>query len=436
MQKFVILSVDAMVGEDALYLMEKPNFSRLFAKGACAGSVRTVYPSVTYPVHASIMTGCRPGKTGIYANFRDNLNPPPHPDWHLDRDAIRVETWFDAAKRAGLTTASVYWPTTGNDPHIDWEINELFFYENEDPETLFRANGANDEAIAVVKENLPRWPDRTIKGVPVRSCGFDDFIMGCVCSLIRRDKPDLLTAHNCILDSMRHRYGVFHENVAAGLDLVDEWLGEVIEAAEDAGTFADTNFIVLSDHGQRGYTRKIHLGSLLRRGGFLELDADGKIASWRARPVSNGLSSYIVLADPKDEALKKEVADFLAECAQNGEGGFSRVLTAEELDAQYGLRGNFSFMLETDGETYFVRDFAEPLVEQVDLADPGVRRASHGYDPETGAQPVFFASGPAFRPGAFVPRIDAIDEAPTVVQIMGQTLPEAEGRVLTELLNL
>ena len=153
--KILELSMDAMVGEDLDYLAQKPNFSRIFRDSARVGSVTTIFPSITYPAHAGMMTGCRPGKTGIYTNFRLNVNPPKaYKDWHMEASAIQTEDFFAAAKRAGMTTAAVYWPITGNNPNIDWEINELFFYQNEDPETLFRKYGANDEAIAVVKENL------------------------------------------------------------------------------------------------------------------------------------------------------------------------------------------------------------------------------------------------------------------------------------------
>jgi len=67
-EKTIVLSMDAMVGEDIAHLKTKPNFSRLFEKCAQVGKMCTVYPSITYPAHVSIMTGCRPGAHGIITN--------------------------------------------------------------------------------------------------------------------------------------------------------------------------------------------------------------------------------------------------------------------------------------------------------------------------------------------------------------------------------
>ena len=67
-QKLFILSMDAMVHEDVAYMMQKPNFARIMAKRAEVEKVCTVYPSMTYPAHTAIITGCRPGKHGIFNN--------------------------------------------------------------------------------------------------------------------------------------------------------------------------------------------------------------------------------------------------------------------------------------------------------------------------------------------------------------------------------
>ena len=74
--KLIVLSMDAMVTEDLEYLKNKPNFRKLFAHAAKVGKVRTVYPSLTYPAHTSIITGCRPGKHGVFDNNRVGTSGP------------------------------------------------------------------------------------------------------------------------------------------------------------------------------------------------------------------------------------------------------------------------------------------------------------------------------------------------------------------------
>ena len=66
----IVVSVDAMVFEDLEYAGSLPAFSRLMEGGAIIERVKTIYPSLTHPVHATIMTGCPAGKTGIICNER------------------------------------------------------------------------------------------------------------------------------------------------------------------------------------------------------------------------------------------------------------------------------------------------------------------------------------------------------------------------------
>jgi len=167
-EKLIVLSMDAMVSEDLAYLKTKPNYARLFEKCAQVEKMCTIYPSVTYPAHASMMTGCRPGKHGIYTNghFKTGLGRTL---WHLESDELQVEDIFAAAKRQGKTTASVYWPITGNNPNIDYLLNEFFFYDNEPIEESFAGFGANEEALQAVRENLHRYPayDVTVRQADV-----------------------------------------------------------------------------------------------------------------------------------------------------------------------------------------------------------------------------------------------------------------------------
>ena len=69
-KKLFVLSVDAMVTEDVDAIREMPNFKKYFAGGSeFKGGMRTIYPSVTYPIHVSIATGCYAGKHGVTSNF-------------------------------------------------------------------------------------------------------------------------------------------------------------------------------------------------------------------------------------------------------------------------------------------------------------------------------------------------------------------------------
>jgi predicted AlkP superfamily pyrophosphatase or phosphodiesterase len=436
--KLFVLSMDAMVGDDIGYLFTKPNFSRLMEHCCRVEKAQSIYPSITYPAHVSMITGCRAAKHGIFNNttFRTTTG---YPAWHLYSSEVKVEDLFAAAKRAGCTTAAVYWPVCGLNPNIDYLINEYFFYDPKESQTpqdildRFTWQGADAATLEAIKENMDRFPNnyRDRVGKLTLDQTFDDFIIGCVCSLIRNHQPDVLVAHNCLLDSLRHKYGVFHEYVTEGLDITDVWLGQIIDSMEAAGVLDRTNFVIVSDHGQMNFARRIKPNVILARNGFIELATDGSIASWRAYAQANGMSASVFVKDKQDE---QAVYDCLDKHLRDGVWGFDKIYTTAQVLEAYGWSGDFSFVLETDGITTFSEDWHEPIVNPVDLTDYRLGKATHGYEPQKGPQPVFVASGPAFKQDMVIPFCHIFDEAPTFARILGQSMPQAEGRVLSELL--
>lgn len=433
-QKLFILSMDAMVREDVAYMMQKPNFAKIMKNRAEVDKVCTVYPSMTYPAHTAIITGCRPGKNGIYVNSKIKPFKDAYVHWPLESRNVRVENLFAAAKRAGCTTAAVYWPITACDPNIDHVINEYFFYlPDEDIEEAFRRQGSSEAALQAVRENMPRFRKRKRgKGNgPNLENTMDDFIMGCTCSLLRKEKPDVLALHNCYIDSTRHYYGAFAPEVYKALDQMDVWLGEVLQAMEDAGGYENVNFIILSDHGQMDFDRYTRLNVLLQRGGFIDIAPDGSVYDWRAF-CKGGMSAPVFLSDPNYEPLKKEVYEYLKELAKDPQWGIEDVFTVDQTREMYGTYGTFSFMVEGDGHTSFTDDWHGECSVPVEAIEG--YRAKHGYRPEKGPQPIFLAAGPAFKPGAVVANAHVTDEAPTLAAVLGQTMPQADGRVLHELL--
>ena len=67
--KVIVFSCDAMVYEDIEYLIKtSPRFRDLYAKGSGVKRTRTIWPSVTYPCHTTMSTGCYPDKHGVVNN--------------------------------------------------------------------------------------------------------------------------------------------------------------------------------------------------------------------------------------------------------------------------------------------------------------------------------------------------------------------------------
>ncbi|MDZ4975818.1 alkaline phosphatase family protein, partial [Clostridium perfringens] len=64
----IILSFDAVSSEDVVKLREFKNFKYLIENGSLINNIESVYPTLTYPAHASIITGTYPSKHGIVNN--------------------------------------------------------------------------------------------------------------------------------------------------------------------------------------------------------------------------------------------------------------------------------------------------------------------------------------------------------------------------------
>lgn len=431
-QKLFVLSMDAMVHEDVAYLSQKPNFQKILGKRAEVKGLTSVYPGSTYPAHSTLMTGCDPAKHGVYSNFHLRTVPDQIPHWPLHCNNIFAEDLFAAAKRAGCTTAAVYWPITGRNPNIDHVINEYFFYypgEGDRVEEIFADQGADAVALEAVKENLSQFP-RTVRGRERTQTLFDHFIMGCTCSLIRKVQPDVLLLHNCLLDTMRHKCGVFGDHIEKALDQMDLWLGQVVEAMEEAGVYEDTDFVILSDHGQLDVTKTVNLNVLLAKEGFIEVAPNGTIYNWQAYCQSNGVSTTVHLIDPTNQRLHDRVHGFLQQLQAGGQYGIEQVFTKEAVALLYGQGGPFSFMLEAEPGACFGNSWTGEAVTVAEKI-----RGTHGHRPEKGPKPVFLAHGPRFRSGALLETANLRDVAPTLAALLGASLPDADGQVLTELLK-
>lgn len=100
-KKLVVLSVDSLFDEDMEFLKTLPNFKKILDQGCYAeGGMRSVYPSFTYPAHASIITGTWPEFHGIYHNEKLDVGNPS-PDWYWYHKDLKVDTILDVAHRQG-----------------------------------------------------------------------------------------------------------------------------------------------------------------------------------------------------------------------------------------------------------------------------------------------------------------------------------------------
>ncbi len=431
MGKLIVLSADAMITEDLELLQTLPNYRRYLAGGALIRRVKGVYPSITYPCHTTMLSGVYPARHGIIRNevFQPGGKGKP---WLWFREAVKpgIPDLFQAAKEKGLTTAAVFWPVTGNHPYIDHLIDEYWTQGPGDtPAQAFERSGSKGAALEIVKKNLP-----LLVNMERRHPQADEFIIRCACDMITTCKPDLLMIHPANIDGYRHEFGVFHENVERGVLETDFWIGELCRAAILAGVFEETNFALVSDHGQIDIKRVINPNVVFARNGLVRTDEKGNILDWDAVFTSGGAMACVYLKDPTDRALYDRVYRLLRDMRDDGIYGISAVFTADEAARLHGLRENFSFAVEGDGYTGFWERAAGPVASQIDCSDYRTARGTHGNLPEYGPQPIFAAKGPDIRKDITLEKGRLIDEAPTFARILGVDLPDTDGQAVEEIL--
>ena len=426
-QKLIVLSIDALFYEDMAYMRTLPYFGQMIQRASYArGGMRCIYPSLTYPAHTTMITGAYPEKHGIFHNEVLDIGNP-NPDWVWHRKNIKVDTVLDVAKRAGLTTACINWPTMAGAPEADYLISEVW---SEDPAAdqheVHRQN-TSAKALPILEKYFFKWH----RGDQPR---LDFFMTSCAADIIKSDQPDILFIHLAQLDHTRHEFGLYGFCIEQALTVLNENFGRLVEATKEAGNFENTNFVIVGDHGQIPVRQMFNPNVLFAEAGLIDLDEGGKVRDWKVWANSAALSCQVILRDPSDEEVRSRVEELMSGMCQNPEYGVEGYLTEEECRREYHLKGNFQYVLEGIN-TCFGSRCTGPVVLGPDNSNYKYAIASHGHLPHKGAQPAFIAAGPAFRENFPFPRQNMVDEAPTYARIFGLELPDAQGRVLEEILK-
>ena len=107
--RVILVSIDGLRGDilnNPTYTKDYPNLTRLMADGEYCTNVQTVFPSLTYPSHTSMITGVTPAKHGI-VNNRPFVPKNNFVDWYWYADSIEVPTLITKAAQNGLVTLGV-----------------------------------------------------------------------------------------------------------------------------------------------------------------------------------------------------------------------------------------------------------------------------------------------------------------------------------------
>ncbi len=406
-----------MIGSDVEVLKTFPECRAFFRDYAQVEEVLSIYPTLTYPCHASILTGCYPLRHGIVNNER--LEPEnPHPYWYWFSSFLKVPRIIDSARKSGLTTACVAWPLTAG-ADVDYLIAKVYAPKEMD-DGLFNS----ERAKHIYDRNKHLLG--SFSNVEV-----DTFAERCTSEIIEAYKPDLTFSYLMTIDHMRHKKGVDTSLHLDSLHFVAERLGKIAEAAKRAGIYEDTVFILVSDHGQIDVEKVFNINAVLKEKGYLETNGDGSIKDYRIWSRCCAFSGEIYLKDISREEVKK----VLEEIASEYPGTIERIMTREECEWIYHTGEEFDLMVEGCTGVSIGKDAEGPFVQEPDPSDYRTSRATHGYAPEKGPKATMVLSGPGIRKNSRIKEARLIDEAPTILKMFGINMPNTDGNILEELLS-
>ncbi|MGI6671171.1 MAG: alkaline phosphatase family protein [Christensenellales bacterium] len=418
--RLLLISLDSAFCEDAETLLNLPHLGALAGRGVFCDHVQTIYPTLTYPVHTSLITGCYPGQHGILHNELHMPElPSGHRPWYWDASDIQVETLHTAAARAGREVASILWPVTGHHRGIKYNFPEVLALPGENQVLKVLRYGSawwllKDELRygrtrpSTQQPHLDRYAALVTRKLMERQYypGKHRGRYGDVEAspkLKSRHMPDMMTLHLTDLDTQRHRYGTHSPEAGAAMVRLDQLVGGLLETLEKHQVLHDTVVAVVSDHGQEDITETFALDQWLQANQV------------PARAQTLGLGAYIHC----ERGQWRNVAALLHQ--HKDDLRIQHVYERPELQAM-GMGEHLELAVE-----------AAQGVEIVDTVDDRPHRATHGFGlGHKGAQCLLWLAGPGIRTGVRLERARLVDIAPTLAHAVGLHLPQAQGSVMTE----
>ena len=394
-------------------LPKLPTLSRLWSMGV-RGPLESVFPSLTWPAHTSLVTGVLPQHHGVLGNrVVDRGNGEVLEAWNLAK-SVHVQTLWDLAAARGLSVAAVLWPATGGANAIHWNLPEVYgqqvFAQQSSPGLL-----AELAAAGIPTNALFRLGNEEMFLL-------DSFDRDVAVLLAEQHKPDLMLLHFVGVDTLQHSWGPQARQADWALETIDRYLGDVLAAYARAGLAAQTTVIVVSDHGFLATEHYADPQEILT----------ALVGAPLARKFTWAINGQVLYLYTQDAKALTALPKLLREVNRQPE--LASALGPHELAAQGWPTAERDAhapdaMLVAKPEYFWVqgrgRHFHGPML----------LHGMHGIAPgRPELQGIFVAAGPGLHSAADVAGLRIVDVAPLVARLLGLTLPPLQdGRWRAEL---
>jgi len=406
-QRVLLISIDGFRPD--FYLddhFEAPTLRKLLQRGIVSSGVDPIFPSLTYPVHATLVTGVESAIHGVLSNQIFDPRRGPQNEWYWDSSRLKVPPIWDLLKKRGRSVAIIRWPASLG-AKVDWLWPEVFHSPGFD----------FSRDWDLIEENTDKEFFKEIvalTGITALTSlkQLDELSAAAAAHVQAEHRPDLMLVHLVNIDLMEHLTGKDSPQSRKALLETDALIGKIVASVD----LTETVVILLGDHGFRDYRKTIQVNTLFGEKNWFTVK-DGKISAWEVLASAEGGQAAVYLRDP---AQGPEVLRLLDTKAN----GLYRIIPKDELD-KWNAYPDALCALESAEGYAFGGELAGPLV----VDTKGIRGA-HGWSPMIADMRAgLIAFGKGILPGRKIGIVRSVDVAPTVAALLGFSIPGAEGTV-------
>ncbi|MGG7079281.1 alkaline phosphatase family protein [Clostridium sardiniense] len=424
----LLVSIDALkpefIFEQERLGISLPNIKKYFIENGTYSrcGVRSVFPTFTYPCHQSIITGTNPAKHGIFNNGIFDPKGIHNGAWHWFASE-KVDNLWKASKENGYVSASVAFPTSVC-AEGDFIVPEFWWDGTEFDSYFINALSKPQGIISKMEKEIGRYAgglDLTEEGDEQRFKATMWVLKNKIQELVK-DKPFFMTSYFASFDEMAHVNGVYSKEAAHALEKIDKMLGILIKEVHEI-TNDNVVVCVVSDHGTLDNEYNINPNMLLKEAGLIDVDECGNIISWKAWAQRAGGTAEIRVKDSEDAETIDKLKKVIEKMTSDEESGILEVLDREEAKKRGGFPLAEFVLVAKKG--YEIRENVLGDYCTTKLA----QKAQHGYSENfEEMKSSFLIEGKGIKSKQDIGEMNLIDIAPTLANIMGFVLSQAEGK--------
>jgi arylsulfatase A-like enzyme len=410
-----------------------PNLASLAAQGITFTNHHPVYPSVTRVNVSSVVTGRYPGGHGLAGNSLmvrefDATNVIPALETQLAEveaktgQVLLAPTLGEILSQNGQEYVAIGVGTSGN-AYLQNPTAERSGGATIHPEFTL-PHGLHEDITA----RFGPWPDETRPNTP-RMAQAVKIITEYI---LPERNPAVALIWSSEPDKSQHDEPVGSDLSNAAIKEADQQFGILMDWLSESGRAADTNVMVVSDHGYSSIIHPIKVEALVREAGFPPCGEPGGVAV-----ANNGGSALFYTTDGDPETAERlaiwlmgqewcgslTVSDSIGEMT----GTFPSSVVGNQGPRGPEITMSFRWNSATNDGGYQGKVYS---------TSGRAGQGQHGSMSKHEMNNVMFAWGPGFKRGVSVDVPSGnIDVAPTILNLLGLPGGEAmDGRVLAEAL--